>query len=205
VNTGLRTFTWNGLIDFSEFTGLGNGSPLPVELLEFTALPENENVLLHWTTASEINNAWFEVERSKDAVNFETVLKQSGAGNSSLIRNYQDIDKSPFTGISYYRLKQVDFNGDFSYSEIVPVNFDLNKLAVTSAFSGQENNLIVMFNRAVDEPQFNLFDLSGKLVATHSDASNGTQFTIPTEVLQKGIYLLEIKVGELRFISKVIY
>jgi hypothetical protein len=205
VNTGLRTFTWNGLIDFSEFTGLGNGSPLPVELLDFTALPENENVLLHWTTASEINNAWFEVERSKDAVNFETVLKQSGAGNSSLIRNYQDIDKSPFTGISYYRLKQVDFNGDFSYSEIVPVNFDLNKLAVTSVFSGQENNLIVLFNRAVDEPQFKLFDLSGKLVAMHSDASNGTQFTIPLEVLQKGIYLLEITVGELRFISKVIY
>jgi hypothetical protein len=205
VNTGLRTFTWNGLIDFSEFTGLGDGSPLPVELLDFTAEPENEAVLLNWTTASETNNAWFEVERSLDAIHFEIVLKQAGAGNSSLIRNYQDIDKSPFTGVSYYRLKQVDFNGDYSYSQIVPVNFDLNKLALTSAYSGQGNNLIVTFNRAVEEPQFSLFDLSGKLVAVHNETSNGNQFTLPMDVLQKGIYLLDIKVGDLRFISKVIY
>jgi hypothetical protein len=193
------------LIDFSEFTGLGNGSPLPVELLNFTATAEDEIVHLNWTTASEINNAWFEVERSADAVDFESILQQVGAGNSSLIRNYQDLDKQPLLGVSYYRLKQVDFNGDYSYSDIIPVHFDLGKLDVLSAAGGQDNSLTINFNKEVKQPQFSLFDLSGRLLVNHQSGSNGSQFTVPVENLPLGIYLLKCSIGGEHILRKVKY
>jgi hypothetical protein len=109
----LKTFTWSGLTTFSDFSGAGNGSPLPVELLSFDAVPvNNAEVLVTWTTASEINNDQFIVERSLDAVNFEFVGEVNGAGNSNFTRNYTLTDVKPYNGVSYYRLRQVDFNGE---------------------------------------------------------------------------------------------
>ncbi len=109
----LKTFSWSGLTTFSDFTGAGNGSPLPVELLSFDAVPvNNAEVLVTWTTASEINNDQFIVERSLDAVNFEFVGEVNGAGNSNFTRNYTLTDVKPYNGVSYYRLRQVDFNGE---------------------------------------------------------------------------------------------
>jgi hypothetical protein len=109
----LKTFSWSGLTTFSDFTGAGNGSPLPVELLSFDAVPvNNAEVLVTWTTASEINNDQFIVERSLDAVNFEFVGEVTGAGNSNFTRNYTLTDVKPYNGVSYYRLRQVDFNGE---------------------------------------------------------------------------------------------
>jgi len=109
----LKTFSWSGLTTFSDFSGAGNGSPLPVELLSFNAVPvNNAEVLVTWTTASEINNDKFIVERSLDAVNFEIVGTVNGAGNSNFMRNYSLNDVKPYNGVSYYRLRQVDFNGD---------------------------------------------------------------------------------------------
>ena len=86
----------------------------------------NNQVNLAWTTASETNNDYFTIQKSKDAQIFEDVFVVDGAGNSSTIINYFDIDKSPYTGISYYRLKQTDFDGHVSYSNIVPIEYNPN-------------------------------------------------------------------------------
>ena len=97
---------------------------LPVELLNFTALPNGKVVDLNWATATEKNNDFFTVERSKDAVNLEDISTIKGSGNSSSIISYSDKDINPYDGISYYRLKQTDFDGKFSYSNIVSVEFE---------------------------------------------------------------------------------
>ncbi len=93
-------------------------NPLPVELLSFNALSEEDQVRTVWETASEINNDFFTVERSDDLENWIKIGHVDGAGNSTETHNYSLIDYRPLTGVSYYRLKQTDFDGETSYSEV---------------------------------------------------------------------------------------
>jgi len=95
-------------------------SLLPIELIDFKVLCEGGKVEISWTTASEENNDYFEIQRSKDGVEFNTIITAGGAGNSSSIVDYFEIDYDPLEEISYYRLKQVDFNGDSETFNIVP-------------------------------------------------------------------------------------
>lgn len=109
---------------FSPFT-LGSTTminPLPVELLSFTAVPVNNEVDLNWATASELNNDFFEVQRSVDGIEFQRIATIDGAGTIQTLSEYQHIDKTPLANKSYYRLKQTDFDGRSSYSRIVAVN-----------------------------------------------------------------------------------
>ncbi|MEM6724550.1 MAG: T9SS type A sorting domain-containing protein, partial [Bacteroidota bacterium] len=93
-------------------------SPLPVELTRFNATLDQDRVILDWETATEYNNAYFEIERSKDGESFEVVERINGAGTTQEPRTYRAIDTEPYIGVSYYRLHQVDFDGQDSYSEI---------------------------------------------------------------------------------------
>lgn len=117
--------------NFSPFT-LGStipNNPLPVELINFTATPNYlaKNVTLNWQTASETNNEFFTVEKSrngKDFRPFAQVPSLAKNGNSQEVLKYQEIDHEPFSGLSYYRLKQTDFGGKERYSKIVAVRFE---------------------------------------------------------------------------------
>lgn len=100
-------------------------SPLPVELLNFEAKPAASRVDLNWTTASETGNDHFEIERSDDGNTFTRIGTVSGAGNSTSVRQYSFNDAAPLRGISYYRLRQVDFDGGFTFSDIQAVNMRL--------------------------------------------------------------------------------
>jgi hypothetical protein len=91
---------------------------LPIELVRFTSLCQDESVDLLWATASEINNDYFTIERGVDGVNFEAIGEVLGAGNSDQLKEYSWVDKAPFSGVNYYRLKQTDFDGQFSYSKL---------------------------------------------------------------------------------------
>jgi hypothetical protein len=99
-------------------------APLPVELLYFSAKLKGKTVFLNWSTATEFNNSYFEVQRSKDNESFEVIDIINGYGNSSVVRSYDSKDEKPYEGISYYRLRQVDYDGRYSYSETVPVQLN---------------------------------------------------------------------------------
>lgn len=101
-----------------------NNSPLPVELVDFKAEILNNKIQLIWQTASEINNDHFEVQRSTDGENFKSILSMAGKGQSNYLTDYSVYDISPLAGNSYYRLKQVDFDGQFEYSEIIRVSYN---------------------------------------------------------------------------------
>lgn len=119
------------LASAAQFTGgIGGGGGvncmpainwLPVELLRFGAAAEGMNVLVEWTTASELNNAGFHVERSADGLRFEVIAEVDGAGTVHTVTEYQAIDKVPLTGLSYYRLRQTDLDGTVTWSDVVPV------------------------------------------------------------------------------------
>jgi len=91
-------------------------TPLPVQLLRFNAKPEIDRVKLDWVTATEINNDYFTIERSVDGKIFNIVAEQDGAGNSNTIHKYTGYDFDPLIGVSFYRLKQTDFDGHYTYS-----------------------------------------------------------------------------------------
>ena len=117
------TFTYSNYTGtFSPFGMGGSGGPLPVKLLYFKAKNQNGTSHITWATASEINNDYFNIEKSKDGKNFEIIGKINGAGNSQQILKYEFIDSNLASGINYYRLKQTDYNGEFSYSDIEIIN-----------------------------------------------------------------------------------
>ena len=142
ISAGAMTGTFNGLPEGSTVTlngvdltisysgGDGNDivftavTPLPVELIDFNAQAMEEEVKLAWTTASEINNDFFTIERSVDGRSFNEIAIISGNGNTTEISKYVYMDKSPERGLNYYRLKQTDFDGQFSYSDLKTVNFE---------------------------------------------------------------------------------
>ena len=98
----------------------GNDNPLPVELIDFYAEVES-TIQLKWSTATEINNDYFIIERSEDGFYFYEIDKVDGNGNTNDITNYSYQDKFPASAIEFYRLKQVDYNGDFEYFNAIRI------------------------------------------------------------------------------------
>lgn len=92
---------------------------LPIELISFNTTCIDKNIRLDWATLSEINNDYYTIERSIDAINFEELAIVNGSGNSNSIISYSWMDMSPLNEIAYYRLKQTDFDGKYSYSELM--------------------------------------------------------------------------------------
>jgi hypothetical protein len=104
----------------------GTPAPLPVAYLGFTAQPQGSQALLRWQTATENSNDHFEVLHSADAAAFSFLTSVPGVGFSSLQQDYRAIDPSPYPGLNYYRLRQVDKDGSFQYSKIISVDMPKN-------------------------------------------------------------------------------
>ena len=107
--------------------------PLPVEMISFTAKQISDQVLLEWSTGSEKNNDFFNVERSVDGLNFETIGSRKGAGNSSSVINYELTDHQPNNSTIYYRIKQTDLNGRYSFSEMIAIKIKRKTELLTSS------------------------------------------------------------------------
>lgn len=109
-------------------------SPLPIELISFTAKLVNSEVELKWSTASEMNNDYFTIERATDVEHFEAILEEDGKGTTKELNHYKVIDASPLYGKSYYRLKQTDFDGQYSYSPVQVILYEGPRFATLTAF-----------------------------------------------------------------------
>jgi hypothetical protein len=195
VNPGTNTITWTGLNNFSDFTGNGNGSPLPISLINFDAQVVLDQVEVVWTTATEINNDYFTIERSKDGIEFKALAQINGAGNSNQHLNYKLMDEKPYQGISYYRLKQTDFDGKFSYSQVksVKLNSSLNKLI--DVYPNPSNLNGVYISHLNNDSQFNvqLFDIYGKLILSFNKLkASGDAIFIDFGNVPSGIYTISI-------------
>jgi hypothetical protein len=116
----------NPISSWSNFTVGDSNDPLPVELIAFFAQITENKVLLSWQTATEVNNYGFEVERKTDLVdNWENIGFVDGHGNSNSVKDYSFVDDNPLGSELSYRLKQIDTDGSFEYSEIVTVTSEL--------------------------------------------------------------------------------
>ena len=112
------------------------GGVLPVELISFNITRFGNNNMLYWTTASELNNSYFSVEKSIDAREFYSVGDVAGSGNTNSIINYEYLDLESKS--VYYRLKQIDYDGNYEYSDIIKVILDEDPdLILTTIFTTQ--------------------------------------------------------------------
>jgi hypothetical protein len=212
VNVSTKALSWNGITTFSEFTGIGNGTPLPIELLTFTADAAENEVVLNWSTASEINNHYFEIERSLDTKNAVKIGKVDGAGNSNTYLNYTLPDENPELGINYYRLKQVDFDGKFTFSEWIPVKFEgadklqLSQFAVNSEATSVSFSVINIPIQA-ENATITVFDGAGRLVydQTVSNVSKTWSGIITLGNLSKGNYIIKFSLGTHSIFRKFYY
>lgn len=171
-------------------------SPLPINLISFDANLIKNDVWINWKTQTEINNDYFTIERSQDINSWESVKELPGAGNSSTNKSYATIDQNPLTGISYYRLKQTDFNGDYSYSDIRTVTLN-SKSEINIYPNPVRDNLII--SNLCNECLVNIYSATGQLVYSGNNNSiNATDWN-------KGIYEVIIINGEgIIYLSRIV-
>ncbi|MBK6834346.1 MAG: T9SS type A sorting domain-containing protein [Bacteroidetes bacterium] len=200
--TSTVAFTSFSPITFGSIVSYGS-NPLPVELISFTAVPlNNKEVVLDWKTATEINNNYFLIEKSSNAVDYEVVTSVASKainGNSSTILNYDAIDSSPYSGTSYYRLKQIDFNGDYKYSDVVAVNLNENAELVFDVYPNPTdgNSFNISFATEYDKDYFiEVYDLQGKqllLQKVIADKAGVSTFEIiPANQFSSGMYFVKL-------------
>lgn len=173
--------------------------PQPIELSSFTGLATQSGVNLNWTTASEENNSHFEVQRSSDGQVYDQIATVQGRGNSSVTQKYTFLDVSPKQGINYYRLKQVDFDGQSSYSKIIAVQSRSSKeMRVTVAPNPCRNGdceVVLQGLKGTRKTLLELKDMSGKVVLTKM-VEDGTARLSPDEVRNhKGLFILSATSG----------
>lgn len=167
--------------------------PLPIELVYFDAVVVSEDeVLLSWETAVEINNSHFTIEHSIDGVNWEVLTTVAGAGNSNVPISYAIVDEIPNFGVSYYRLKQTDFDGQYTYSEIKAVEIDMPTTSNVRVYPNPTRDAITVDGLPLEYGrQLELFNALGQALPIQIQSENERQVIIDLSNLQEGMYLLK--------------
>ncbi len=163
--------SWSAAVsDFQAFTfgSLGGINPLPVELLYFKATLKNNEVELTWETASELNNDYFTIERAVDVENFVSLGTVAGNGTSSVSHKYRFTDANPLYGRAYYRLKQTDFDGTVSYSDISAIEYSGPEYPVLTLYPNPviAKKVTLRFDgyKTATEVPITVSDLSGRVI-----------------------------------------
>ena len=183
-------------VKISVYTGI-----IPVELVSFMSSIINNSVNLNWITATELNNSGFDIEKSTDNSSWNKIGFVSGNGTSTEVHNYSFADQNPFVGTSYYRLKQIDFDGTTEYSNTIEVVY-----GAVSDFALEQNypnpfNPTTKINYSIKEKgnvELKIFDLLGSeiavLVNEEKDPGN-YDVSFDASSLSSGVYLYTIKSG----------
>ena len=167
-----------------------NLTVVPVTGLEFNAAKQNNNALLQWKTFTETNNIGFQIERSVDAINYDSIGFVAGRGVNGNGAMYSFSDNTALNGISYYRLKQRDFSGAYSYSIVKSLEFD--KAASFTVYPNPVQNILYIKSTvALRNTSIQIYDASGKLIQSMALTGTGV-LQVPVNNLAKGIYYADI-------------
>lgn len=179
---------------------------LPVELINFNAVCRGSSIHIEWSTQSEINNNYFVIEKSYNAVDFSELETIEGAGNSNVMNTYSFTDDELKGNTSYYRLKQVDFDGATTYFEIIASSCDVSDFNV-SQFVLTENSLVFNVNASVQENlTIYFYDYRGRLISSSKKvAVKGiNSIDINGFNIDAGIYLVSIVGESQKFSTKLL-
>jgi len=172
-------------------------SSLPIRLLSFNAVADNNKTDLAWSTATESNNDHFTVQRSQDAIHFTNLANIKGAGNSSLVLHYSFTDIHPFANVNYYRIEQTDYDGQTTFSKTIGINYPV-KTHTVNVFPNPANNLIQLsFAQSVNNFQVEIINTLGEPVLKTTN-----QMKMDISSLPAGMYFLKTTSGNNVFMNK---
>lgn len=207
-SNGINYSEMSGISSFSGGTGaliLVPVSNLPVELSYFRGENIGKSNLLSWETTSEQNNAFFVVERSSDAQQFSAIGQVEGNGNSSQIQNYSLTDASPLIGTNYYRLKQVDTDGNFTYSHVIALDVKGSDNQVNIYPNPTKDKInISYYNERNSEINIKIYDILGHLVLSinQSCPKGHHVYAVNLNDLAEGAYVIQLSDESEKIISK---
>ncbi len=197
------TMISNNSTRYMTIGSFNSATPLPVELINFDANCDNNNVTLNWSTASETNNDYFTIERSSDAVNFEPVATVNGNGNSSTIINYSWSDDSPLSGTTYYRIKQTDFNGAFEYHGVKTVSCE-QETEISIYPNPFEDSFKIQLSENTSYPiTVEVLDYLGRTVHKQIVETSATEIALNNQ-LSTGTYFVKVITQTTQVVERIV-
>jgi len=175
--------------------GQGSCSFLPIKLLMFEAVPSGDEVVLRWTTVSEVNNRGFDVQRSRDGIEWTTLDEVASAaigGNSHTRLDYSYVDERPRPGINYYRLLQRDYSGASSYSPVRSARFQDNNKLMFIYPNPTTDKLYFSSEASGDAIEYSIYDMMGNNVISPATTTDGS---IYIDQLPSGMYMVRWRYG----------
>ncbi len=192
------SITGTSFSSFKYFTfGSDNSTltPLPVELLYFNANIDQYAISINWATASEQNSDYFDIEKSTNGVDWESIDRIQAQGNSSSLVNYEHIDQYPFLGNQYYRLKQVDFDGSTSYSDIIIIDYDNILSTNIEIYPNPSKDFTTIIGRKTELDNLRIFTTIGRDVTylVYIDRLTENRAYLNLSQLTQGQYIIKTK------------
>ena len=184
-NGALRNFALSGTSSNFNLHTL-NAIPLPLTLTAFTATRSKDQSVLQWQTAQEENTSSFSIERSTDGLSYTSIGTIAAAGNSTSTRSYEFTDRSPQPNDNYYRLKQIDLDGHFTYSAVRLVSFPVSGNKLLWYATGQ--NTVEVYLQQGNNEVYTLSDVGGHILRLGQLSGGKTQVS----GLPAGIYFVRI-------------
>ena len=172
---------------------------LPIQLTSFTGENSGNDNLLKWTTSSETNNDYFTIEKSEKAIDWEVLETIQGAGNSNSNLNYRFMDYSPHPKVTYYRLKQTDYDGQFAYSEIIAVKTNLDEVSIGNLYPNPaREEFSFNYHQLKGNLQLSIYSAQGVLVKEHfySNIADVGKITVPVVQLANGLHFVDFNGAE---------
>ena len=179
---------------FGPFAIDNTTSVLPITLTYFQTEIRDNHVNLKWETATELNNDFFTLEKSEDGEHWSEFGKVDGAGNSTNTIEYSFTDSNPFLGIGYYRLKQTDFDGAFTYPSVEVINFNGLSPVQILIHPNPFDDIINICCAELPIQEISIFDLSGKSVdqLVRKERLSNTQYNLDFTAIDNGVYLIKV-------------
>ncbi len=216
-------------IDFSEYYEIGNAiasdgnkvvnsldstfrhdrfkkcnSTLPIELKSFMGYYKNNKVYLEWASLVEVNNNYYRIYKSNDAVNWSMLIEKEGAGNSLGLQTYQTIDQHPYKGITYYKLEQTDYDGTVKELAVFAVKIkDSVSSGNIEVFPNPTENYLRVSSHSENIELLQIFNVTGREVTatTNIQSLSSKEKILDLRNLSAGIYILKVNEQYLKIIK----
>lgn len=188
----------------------GDGGFIPVELVSFNSSVDGNDVILNWITASELNNSHFEIQRSNNRISFNTISSVQGNGTTTEFHNYSYRDENLNEGIYYYRLKQVDYDGSFSYSNIVdveivtPLKFELSQNYPNPFNPSTRIQFTIVNQQFVSLKVYNVLGNEVAVLINEEKSPGVYNLNFDASELSSGTYFYKLRAGNFTEVKKML-
>ena len=188
------SFTGQGFL-FAAYINDALPLALPLKLRKFTGTRKNNTVLLQWQTDLEQNTSHFIIQRSAEGMSFADIASITAAGNSNTQRSYEFTDASPLKGIGYYRLRQIDLDGRFTYSPVIKMVTEMSDMVFSLSPNPATSFLNINYPGKLDNVRVTIYDNQGKLILQQT-RKNEIPIRVELKPFKEGLYFIQLTDGE---------